>query len=118
MQPYKYTPRLNSGQLRHKIRFQKLEGQEDELGQYRETWVDDASAWCMIKTMQGREYYAAAASQSENTYRFVMRYRPGIDSSMRIVYQGRIFNIDSAINDDEMNRTLTLIAKEKGVNDD
>ncbi|TYR75581.1 head-tail adaptor protein [Rossellomorea vietnamensis] len=118
MQPFKYTPNLNSGQLRHKIRFQKLEGVEDELGQYRESWVDGESAWCMIKTMQGREYFAAAASQSENTYRFVIRYRPGIDSSMRVIYNGRTFNIESAINDDEMNKTLTLIAKEKGVSND
>lgn len=106
---------MNPSQFKNRITFQKLSGYEDALGQYIESWVDHVSVWCMVKTVQGREYFAAAASQSENTYRFVIRYRPGIDSSMRINYKGRIFNIESAINDDELNKTITLIAKESGV---
>jgi SPP1 family predicted phage head-tail adaptor len=106
---------MNPGQFKNRISFEKLDGYEDALGQYREEWVQDVSVWCMIKTVQGREYFTAAASQSEKTYRFVIRYRSGINSTMRIKYNGRIFDIDSVINDDELNKTLTIIAKETGV---
>ena len=35
---------------------------------------------------------------------------------MRVVFNGRHFNINAAINEDERNRTLTLLVSE-GVND-
>jgi SPP1 family predicted phage head-tail adaptor len=117
MRPFKYTPKLSSGQFRSRITFQKKEGYYDDLGQYREgEWSDYESAWCMIKTIKGREYFEAAMSQSEKVYRFVVRYQNGVTSDMRIKYNGRIFDItEPPINDDELNETLTIIAKETGV---
>ena len=115
MQPFKYNPNNHSGQFRHRITFQKfIGGVKDELGQYSEgEWQDDISAWAMIKTLKGREYFQAAATQSEAVSRFVIHYRKGIDGSMRLKYDGRVFDIiEPPINDDEMNKTLTIIARE------
>jgi SPP1 family predicted phage head-tail adaptor len=107
---------LNAGKLKHRITIQQGIITEGELDQQLEEWVDFKSVRCMIKTLQGREYVAASATQSERTYRFVMRYTKGINSFMRIVYDERVFNIDSVINDDEENKTLTVIAKEGDIN--
>lgn len=117
MQPFKYNPNFNSGQFRHRITFQKLQSIVDELGQVRgQEWRDFISAWAMIKTVKGREYFQAAISQSEKTSRFVIRYQEDIDTNMRIKYDGRIFDIsEPPINDDEMDKTITIIAVEKGV---
>lgn len=115
MQPFKYKPGVNNGDFRHRITFQTPTVVKDELGQEEIEWTDSKSVWAMIKTMQGREYFAAAATQSENTTRFVIRYTSGIDSNMRILYKGRVFEITAPpINDNEENKTLTIIAKEKG----
>jgi SPP1 family predicted phage head-tail adaptor len=114
MQQFKYRQRINSGQFRNRITFQKLESYFDDLGQERTSWVDTDSAWAMIRTVKGREYYEAAMANSEMTYRFVIHYREGITGDMKIKYDNRIFDIkEPPINDDEMNETLTIIATEK-----
>ncbi|MBT2736162.1 phage head closure protein [Bacillus sp. ISL-7] len=105
---------MNPGEFKHRIIFQQINIVKDELGQELKEWTDFKSVWCMIKTIQGREYLAAAATQNENTVRFVVRYASDIDSSMRIVYKGRLFEIVAPpINDDEQNKTLTIITREK-----
>ncbi|MDX8359823.1 phage head closure protein [Cytobacillus sp. IB215316] len=114
MQPFKYKPKLNSGQFRHRITFIKTEMVEDELGQKIEKDDDYVTCWSDIKTMQGREYFAASAAHAERTSRFIIRYRSDIDPSMKIRFMDRIFDITHPpINDNERNLTLTIIAKER-----
>jgi SPP1 family predicted phage head-tail adaptor len=118
MQPFKYKPNINAGQLRHRITIQYFVSVKDELGQESESdgnWLDFKQVWADIKTMQGREYFAAAAVQAENTTRFIIRYTPDITSDMRIIYKERVFDIvQPPINDDELFKTLTIITKEGG----
>lgn len=103
---------MNPGLLRHRITIQEHTETINENGFPEETWQDKHYLWAMIKTLQGREYYQAAATQNENTVRFVVRYTAGITPDMRILHKGRTFDIVSVINDDEMNKTLTIMAKE------
>ena len=119
MQPNKYNPNFHTGKFRHRISFQKLGTTQDELGQDVEgEWETVASAWAMIKTLQGKEYFDAASAQSERTSRFIIPYQRGIDTTMRILFDNRIFDIvQPPINDDEMNKTLTIIAREEDPND-
>lgn len=119
MKPFKYNPNNHTGLYRHRITIQKLVRQQDDLGQDSgEEWVDVSKHWAMIKTLQGREYYAAAQAQAEKKSRFVIPYEPGITSDMRILYDGRVFDIDEPpINDDEMDKTLTIIVSEVGSGD-
>lgn len=102
---------MNPGQFRHRINIQEPVITRDSLGQEEITWEDVKMLWCMIKTVQGREYIAAAATQTEKTTRFVVRYTTGIDESMRIVHKEKVYEIESVINDDEMNKTLTIIGR-------
>jgi SPP1 family predicted phage head-tail adaptor len=107
---------MNPGLFRHRITFQQYnESATNENGfslEESQRWQDVKTVWAMVKTLQGREYYQAAATQNENTVRFVVRYTAGITPDMRILYKDRVFDIVSVINDDEMNKTLTIIAKE------
>lgn len=104
---------MNPGLLNKRITFQEYVSGTDSDGFPIEQWQDVKAVWAMIKTLQGREYYAAAAVQAENTTRFVIRYTKGIDNKMRIKYGERIFDIVAPpINDDEKNVTMTIIAKE------
>ena len=83
------------------------------LFKHRRTWVDYRTVWAMIKTLQGREFIQAMAVQGERTVRFVIRYTTGITNDMKILYDGREFDIIAPpINDDEMNKTLTIMARE------
>lgn len=104
---------MNPAKMNKRITFQEYVSGTDADGFPIEAWQDVKTVWAMVKTMQGREFYQAAAVQAENTSRFVIRYTTGINSSMRIKYGERIFEISAPpINDDEKNVTMTIIAKE------
>lgn len=114
MQPYKYNPNFNSGTFRHRITFLKPKTFVDEIGQETTEWVEFKKAWAMIKTVKGSEYIAAGAERATIIYRFIIPYTTGITSDMRISYKGRTFDIiEPPINDDELNKTLTILAKER-----
>lgn len=113
MQPFKYNPNFNSGQFRHRITFQQFVDIENEYGDFVRGWEDVKTAWAMIKTLQGKEFVQAMAVQGEITTRFIIRYTTGISNDMRILHDGRTFDIIAPpINDDEMNKTLTILARE------
>jgi SPP1 family predicted phage head-tail adaptor len=113
VQQFKYNPNFNSGSFRNKITIQEYVSGSDPDGFPLEEWQDVKTVWAMIKTIQGREFYQAAAVQAENTTRFVTRYTTGINNKMRIKYGERIFDIVAPpINDNEKNITLTIITNE------
>ena len=114
MQPFKYNPNNHSGKFNHRIVFQEFDKDagRDADGFPIDAWKDIKSVWAMIKTLKGSEYYSAASTQNENSMRFVIRYSTGLHPDMRILYKGRNFDIESIINDDEANKTMTIIVKE------
>ena len=108
---------MNPRQLKHRISLLEQSIVEDELGQRDQQWPESSKVWAAIKTMQGREYFEAAATQNENTVRFIVRYMDNVNPNMRIQFNGKTYDITSVINDDEANKTLTIIAKEGGQNE-
>jgi SPP1 family predicted phage head-tail adaptor len=113
MRAFKYQPNFNSGSFRHRISIQKRQSVKDDLEQdVGEEWIDVKSVWAIMKTVQGREYFEAAATRSESAVRFVTPYITGIDETMRIVYKEKVYEIVAPpINDDELSKTLTIITK-------
>lgn len=113
MRPFKYNPDFNSGSFNKWIIFQLNQEMENEMGDIVTGWVSIKGMWAMMKTVKGREYTQAAAVQGENTVRFVTRYAPGLTNDMRILHDDRVFEIIAPpINDDELNKTLTIMTKE------
>lgn len=112
MKPFKYNPNFHTGQFRHKIKFESFTEVINDNGFSTEDWVVQKQVWAMIKTLQGREYYQAATTQNENSIRFIINYTNGLHPDMRVVYDGRNFDIESIINDDEANKTMTIMCKE------
>ena len=52
-------------------------------------------------------------SRHELTSRFIIRYMKGITPTMLIKYKGIYYDIKSMTNDNEENRTITMIASVK-----
>ena len=114
MKQNKYNPNFHSGLFRNRIEIIHVAITEDELGNQIEKEQTFKSVWAMIKTLKGSEYLKAAAVQATKIYRFVIHYTPGITNDMKVLYDGRTFDIiEPPTNDDEMDRTLTIIAKER-----
>lgn len=114
MKQNKYNPNFHRGLFRNRIEIVHTVITEDELGNQIEEEQVFKSAWAMIKTLKGSEYLKAAAVQATKIYRFVIHYTPGITNDMKVLFDGRTFEIiEPPTNDDEMDKTLTIIAKER-----
>lgn len=104
---------MNPGLFDKRIKFQTYQSTENTMGDVVSSWVDHSTRWAMIKTVQGKEFVQATSVRGESTVRFVIRYVAGITNTMQILYDGRTFEIIAPpINDDELNKTLTIMTKE------
>lgn len=105
---------MNPGKLNRRITIQQKTITRDAEGFPVEQWVDYATPWAGQKALSGREFFAAAAVNAENTVRYEIRYRTDIRPDMRIVDKGQIYNITACIDDPYGNRTRShLMAKEE-----
>ncbi len=110
---------MRIGRLRHRIQFQELIVELDSDGAQEETWQDIFPALIPadIVALSGRSLIAAQAVQSKVNTRIVIRHRPGLKESMRVIHRGQIFNIEAILPDPNSGiRYLTLLVS-SGVND-
>ena len=103
---------MNPGELRHRITIQILETVVNENGFEVEEWMDFKTLWASIKNLHGREYFEAAAVQKENTVKFIIRYFSGIDTSMKIMFKGKSYNIIQIDNIKYENKFIEIKALE------
>lgn len=103
---------MEIGELKHRITLQKPVTIVNPNGFEVETWEDYKTLWAAASNLHGREYYAAAAVQAENTVKFTIRYIKGIDTTMRISFQGKQYNITAIDNIKYQNRYLEIKARE------
>ena len=94
----------------------------DEYNNPKSLWHPFAVVMAAIEPMVGREYWQAAQSQSEGSFRITMRFRKGITDRIRFKYEGdegvRWFEAKSPpINIREHNQYLEIMCKEVVAND-
>jgi SPP1 family predicted phage head-tail adaptor len=106
------VPGIRAGDLRRQITIQQRDATVDSFKQEVVTWTTFATCWAEIDPMSGRELMAAGAQQFEMTHEITIRYRAGVTPAMRVLYQGRIFNIVAVIDNDTQHRKLTLVCQE------
>lgn len=103
---------MEIGDLRHRITFQKLVTTVNDSGFEDNVWEDYKTIWAALSNLHGREYYAAAAVQVENTVKFTIRYLPDIDTAMRISFRDKSYDIKAIDNIRYQNRFIEIKAQE------
>lgn len=94
---------MNPAKLNKRITLQRKVTGEDESGYPTPgagEWEDVITISAARIPLRGREFFAAAAAQAENTVRFEIRYRKGITADMRLICEGRIYNLSAPPLDD------------------
>lgn len=81
------------GKRNRRITFQKLTTIIDEEGYQKEDWQDLITVWAYIKNLHGDEFFKAQAINSKDSVKINMRYIKGLDTSMRVIYNGKPYNI-------------------------
>lgn len=101
-----------SEQLNRRVIIQQdIGATRNSIGEHVEDWVDVATVWAGKKNQASREYFAASKINAELTDLFIIRYRSDIDSKMRLVFDGKNYNIIGAPDPDGSRRELQLITK-------
>lgn len=104
------------GKMRHRLRIEAPGSSADGGGgQGADPWLTAsvvATVWGRVEPVRGIERLRAMRLESPITHRIIMRYRPNIDASMRVVFAGRALNIRAVTNPGEANRTLELLCEE------
>lgn len=95
---------VNAGELKHRVTIQsRVNGGRDEDGyELPSEWIDYKKAYAKITPLSTKDLLNAQAADSEITARMKVRYRTGldIDTTMRVVWKGRLYAIDSQGLDD------------------
>ncbi len=107
---------MRAGKLKHVVIIQKRVDDVDDCGQAVDDWTDFATGVrASVEPLQGREFHAAQAAQSEVSIRFRMRYIPGVTAAMRVIWRNEFYEIEGEpINPNGRNRELHLMAKKVG----
>lgn len=105
--------RINPGELRHIISFQRKTGTQNDFGEEINEWVDVVKTRAAIYPISGKEFFAAEKVNSATTHKINIRFISGITSDMRIKFGQRTFELISPpINFQEKNISLQLLCKE------
>lgn len=89
--------RLKSGDLDQRVTLQSRSVVKDAMGQDTITWVPEATVWAQVQAVRGREFFAAAQVQQEQTIKVRIRWRTGVSPTWRLVWQGRNHDITGII---------------------
>lgn len=104
---------MSSGVYSKRITIQKPNTQQDSVGYIGDEWTNIATVWANINIGSGREFYAASKVNCELSGIIKIRYRSGIEADMRIIYNGRVFDLlKPPINVEEKNTEIELHVKE------
>ena len=105
---------MKAGKLRHLIDIEYRSGDvPDGFGNTLQSWeklYQDVPA--EFKSTPSAETFTAGEVQSQAAFIIATRFLPGIDSSNRILFSGRYFNILGVDNIQELGRELQFQVKE------
>lgn len=91
---------IRAGQLRERIRIEREAPARDASGDVIPTWQLVAEVSAGIKRLSGTEAFESQRRTGRVQTRFIIRRRDDLDASMRIVRNGKIYNITSAMQED------------------
>lgn len=79
---------LDPAEMDQRVQLQQRSVTQDAVGQDTITWSTTATVWAQVQALRGREFFAAAQVQQEQTLKVRIRYRAGIDATWRLLWRG------------------------------
>lgn len=110
---------MKAGDLRHYITIQAPTTTQNTYGEKSIIWTSNKKVWGAVWPLRGDDYLAARGLQASITHRIRIRYTTLMatteisPNNARISFDGRIFNLQSAINVDERSIYLDLMCGEE-----
>ena len=104
------------GAYTKRIEIQRRTAVLDSIGNETVTWETVLNAWASAVCTSGKEYYEAAQVNAENDLTFRLRYSAAVHalhtSEVRVLYNGKIYNVKQITDYREQHRELVIRACE------
>lgn len=107
-------PLLSIGRLRHRVTIQDYTSSRDSFGAETKEWNDFAIVSASVEPLSGKELFAAQQLHAETTTMIVMRYCEGLNTSMRVLFKSKEYDILHVSNKEERDIAMYLLCKEHG----
>ena len=88
---------LKSGIMDQKAVIETPTEGTNSIGEPTFTWSTFATRWIALLPLSGAERVASLQNEGTVTRRVRLRYTPGLKPKMRLVSEGRTFEIDSVV---------------------
>lgn len=88
---------LHPGKLRERVTVQTYREAVNELGETTLSWSDWRTFWASVEGVSANEALGAAQQQITVTHRVRMRYFEGLTQKMQFVWRGRVLQIVSLL---------------------
>ena len=108
---------MRVGPMKHLGSIEEYVETTDSVGGVVKTWSLFSKVWCSISPLRGDERYVSAEKHATATHKVTTRYIAGVNPKMRLVVRGRTFEIISALNIGERDKTMQLVVKEDADDD-
>ena len=99
-----------------RIEIQVLSDGSDTIGNQGDDWTTLTTAWATAQATTGKEYIEAAQVNAENDVTFRLRYSARIHalhpSEVRIIYNGKAYDVKRIVDYRELHQFLEIRAVE------
>ena len=103
---------VNVKELRHRIQIESLHLVSDGQGGNKSSWLPFAEVWAKITPKQKKEIYSTEQIRPIGTHEIVIRNLEGVLPKMRILFDGRVFQIKGIRKDNEQRFFMYIDAEE------
>lgn len=100
------------GRMRHLVKLQQGTSTTDAGGGRSEAFTTVAEIYVDIRPVSGKEAYEQGKLKETLTTEITARYRAALDTSYRILFGTRTFNIKHVHNVDQRNKFVVLTCEE------
>lgn len=104
---------MRASELREVIVIEEAAETRSSSGQVIRTWATYATTRAAVEPLRGEEFFAARQMQSATTVKMRIRHISGLNPKMRVLHDGRYYEIEGIIDLGNRRRELQLMCKER-----
>ncbi|GAA6121453.1 phage head closure protein [Acidovorax sp. FG27] len=90
---------LDAGDLNRRITIQAPGTARDAAGQPIGGWIEVATVWADVRQQSGLQAIKADAPMTKLAASIRIRWRQGVEDTMRVLYDGQVYTIATVIRD-------------------
>lgn len=109
---------MRAGRLDRRITIQARQAGLDAYGQPADAWTTVATVWARLEPLSGAERFEADQRSQEQSVRFTVRFRAGIQPRQRVIFEGRQYDIRNVAETERRHELVldcTVLEGESGV---